>query len=64
MKNTKDFTDKLGLIKLKMLSGVLTYEEAKKEAEPIINEMNQIAKKIAKKFGRKHFEFTFSGLMR
>ena len=42
----------------------LTYDEAKKEAQPIIDEMNEKARAIAKKWGRKHTNFTFGALIR
>lgn len=59
-----DYRNKIELIKMKMLYGSLTYEEAKVEAQPIIDEMNQKAKEIAHRHRRKHKSFTFGTLMR
>ena len=47
-----------------MLRGELTYDEAKKEAQPIIDEMNKIGREIAAKYGKRHSNFTFAYLMR
>lgn len=51
-------------IKFKLQVGLLDYYEAKKEAEPIILEMNIKGKEIAKKFGQRFKPFTFAGLIR
>lgn len=51
-------------IKFKMLIGALTYDEAKEEMEPIIDEMNKKGAEIAKKHNQKFRPFTFSNLMR
>lgn len=51
-------------IKFKLQVGLLDYYEAKKQAEPIILEMNIKGKEIAKKFGQRFKPFTFAGLMR
>lgn len=59
-----DYRNKIELIKMKMLYSSLTYEEAKAEAQPIIDEMNKRAKEIAHRHRRKHKNFTFSTLMR
>lgn len=60
----QDYQNKLNLIKAKMMRGDLTYDEAKKEAQPIIDEMNKIGREIAAKYGRRHSNFTFAYLMR
>lgn len=59
-----DFIKAFTLIKIRMLKGGLTYENAKKEAEPLIEEMNAISAKIAKLYGRKPQKFNFSKLIR
>lgn len=51
-------------IKFKLQVGLLDYYEAKKQAEPIILEMNIKGKEIANKFGQRFKPFTFAGLMR
>lgn len=58
------YQDAISNIRRKLLSGVLTYDEAKKEAQPIIDEMNEKARAVAKKWGQRHRNFTFSELMR
>ena len=51
-------------IKYKMQIGVITYYQAKEEAQPIIDEMNIKGKEIAKKYGQRFKPFTFSSIMR
>ena len=60
----QEYKDLLDVIRRDMMNGVLTYEEAKEKAQPIIDEMNDLARGIAKKYGKKHQDFTFSKLMR
>ena len=60
----QEYKDLLDVIRRDMINGVLTYDEAKEKAQPIIDEMNEIARGIAKKYGKKHQDFTFSKLMR
>lgn len=59
-----DYRLKIETIKMKMLYGLSTYEEAKAEAQPIIDEMNKKAKEIAHRHHRTHKKFTFSQLTR
>ena len=51
-------------IKCNLFIGAITYDEAKKQAQPIIDEMNAKGLEIAKKHNRKFRPFTFTGLMR
>ena len=51
-------------IKISMLLGEITYDEARIKAEPLIKLVNEEAQKIAKKFGKTHRDFTFTQLMR
>ena len=60
----KDYRQELESIKYKLAIGVITYDEAKVVSKPIIDEMNQIAQKIAKQFGKKAHKFNFASLMR
>lgn len=60
----QEYKDLLDVIRRDMINGVLTYEEAKEKAQPIIDEMNDLARAVAKKYGKKHQDFTFSKLMR
>ena len=56
--------EKIFDIRGRLLIGAITYEQAKNEAMPIIQEMNIEAKEIAQKHGRKFSGFSFSSLMR
>jgi hypothetical protein len=58
------FRAKIKEIQAKLMTGVCTNEQAKKEAQPYIDEMNNKGKKIAAEHGRKHKDFTFGYLMR
>lgn len=51
-------------IKLELLTGKITYDEAKIKLQPIIIEMNKKGKEIAKKFNQKFKPFTFVQLIR
>lgn len=58
------FREQINEIRNEMLSGRLTYDEAKAKAQPIIDEINQKGREIAAKYGKKHHDFTFAYLMR
>lgn len=60
----QEYRNKINEIRNQMLSGAISYKEAQEKAQPIIDEMNEIGKKIATKYGKKHVNFTFSYLMR
>lgn len=47
-----------------MLKGIITYDQAEVEAQPIIEEMNRRGREIAKKYGRKFTGFKFSEVIR
>ena len=51
-------------INMKLLSGIINYEEAKILATPFINKLNEKCKVIAKKHGKRYVETTFSQQMR
>ena len=55
---------KLKTIKYRLQLGQLTYSEANEEAAPIIQYMNDVSIKTAKKFNAKPKLFNFSSLMR
>jgi len=55
---------KLDEIRSRMNRGLLSVVEAKAEAQPIIDQMNHTAERIAKEHGRKFKKFTFGYLMR
>ena len=60
----QDYRNALQDIRFRMLHGLISYDEAKAEAQPIIDEMNKKGFEIAKKYGRRFKGFTFSSLMR
>lgn len=59
-----DYTKIIQEIKFKLQIGSIDYYQAKKEADPIIAEMNKKGKEIAKRFGQKFRPFNFASLMR
>ncbi|ATN95029.1 hypothetical protein [Leptospira phage LE4] len=59
-----DLREKIAEIRIKYLSGEFTYEQAKKTAEPLIDQFNAKAKEIAKKHKRKPLKVSFVGMMR
>jgi len=56
--------EKIRDIRRRMLSGAISYEEAKAEATPVIDGLNLKAKEIAKKYGVRTGKLNFSQLMR
>ncbi len=56
--------DAIAQIKTKMVLGQLTREEAKREAKPIIDEMNERIIEIGKEYGVKPKLLSFISLMR
>lgn len=59
-----DYRGQIEAIRHAMNSGEISYDEARIKAQPIIDEMNVKARKVAEKFGKKHTNFTFNYLMR
>lgn len=45
-------------------SGAITYEQAKEQAQPKLDEMNAKGREIAKRFNKTFKPFTFTGVMR
>lgn len=56
--------DKLYGIRKQMLSGQITYDEAKEQAAPIIEAINTKAKEIAKRHGKRPQLVSFGAIMR
>jgi hypothetical protein len=54
----------LDIIRMKLLSGEIPYDEAKKEAAPHLEAVNEKAAEIARKHGKKPHKFTFSEMMK
>lgn len=51
-------------IRQRMLSGQITYAQAKQEAEPLINAINAKSAEIAKKHNMKASKLNFAAIMR
>lgn len=62
--NGQDLRDKITEIRNAMLSGLLSYDEAREKAQPIIDEMNKRGREIAAKYGKRFRGFSFASLMR
>lgn len=56
--------EQITAIRKDMLSGVITYEQAKAKAQPIIEDIYIAHKVIAKKYGKKASKLSFVALMR
>lgn len=56
--------DKLKELAYQMTIGILTYQEAHALAAPIVEEMNVVAKRIAKEFGVKYKKISFTHFTR
>lgn len=51
-------------IRRRMASGVISYDQAKKEAAPVIERINAKAKEIAKRHGKRPQTVSFAAIMR
>lgn len=51
-------------IKMWLHCGAITYEQAKKMAQPHLEAMNEKAKEIARRLGCKPKKFSFAAIMR
>lgn len=56
--------EKLYGIRKQMLSGQITYDEAKEQAAPVIKAINDKAKEIAKRHGKRPQLVSFGAIMR
>lgn len=56
--------EKLFDIRGRLLVGIISYDEAKAEAQPIIDDLNKKGQDIAKKHNKRFYGLTFSGIMR
>jgi hypothetical protein len=56
--------EKLDEIKIKYLSKEISYEEAKRQSKPLIDEFNEKAKQIAKKYNKRPKLIGFAGIFR
>lgn len=55
---------KIQTIRRRMVNGQISYIEAKQEAQPIIDDINEKAAEIAKKYGMRPSKVSFAALMR
>lgn len=51
-------------IRRRMLNGTITYQEAKEEAQPLIDAINAHSATIAKKYNQKPMKLSFAAIMR
>lgn len=56
--------DKAKEVVYRFKTGQITYDQCRAELQPIVDEMNEKAREIAKKFGKKHHNFNITSLMR
>lgn len=62
--NAIDNRQAIANIRRRMLGGVISYEQARAEAQPIIDGINAQAKIIAKRHGKKPQVLYFAAIMR
>jgi hypothetical protein len=60
LKNRQFFFDLRG----RLLAGIVSQEDAEREALPVIEKMNMQGKAIAKKHGKQFHPFSFAALVR
>jgi hypothetical protein len=60
----RDERKKLYEIKMKLLAGLISFDEAKTQAMPFIDSLNKKGRTIARKYNRRFVETTFSSQMR
>lgn len=51
-------------IRRRMLSGAITYDQAKAEAQPLIEAINAHSAAIAKKYNKRPTKLSFAAIMR
>lgn len=64
MNAVENHRDQIEFIRRKYLTGELSYEDAKKAIQPILDDLNKRCREIAKKYGKKHSPITFAYVMR
>lgn len=60
----KQNREKIEAIRGQLSHGFITYEQAKKQAEPIIASINDKAKELARKYNQRPRLVTFNEIMR
>lgn len=56
--------DQISEVKTRLIRKEISYDAARSEAQPILDEMNRRARLIATKYKRKHAPFSFEKMMR
>jgi hypothetical protein len=64
MQTAVDNQLKIADIRRRMLSHDITYEQAKAEAQPVIDHINAAAKRLAKKYNLPARKVSFAAMMR
>lgn len=64
MEEAKQNRQDIEEIKMALACGFISYEEAKVEAKPILDEINKKGREIAKKYGKNYYPITFTEVMR
>lgn len=64
MSNAIANQQKIQNIRCRMMSGEISYEQARREAEPVIANINSTAKRLAKKHNLRAKLLSFEELMR
>jgi hypothetical protein len=64
MSNATENQAKIQNIRCRMLNHDITYEQAKAEAQPIIDDINIAAKRLAKKYNLPAHKVNFAAMMR
>jgi hypothetical protein len=60
----QDLKNKIDEIRTALFRGALSYDDAKLQAQPVIDEMNRRGREIAQKYGKSFRPFSFATLMR
>lgn len=64
MQTAIDNQQKIAIIRRRMISGELSYDQAKIAAKPVIDDINAAAKRLAKKYNLPARKLGFEELMR
>jgi hypothetical protein len=64
MSNAVENQAKIQNIRRRMLCHDITYEQAKAEAQPVIDDINTAAKRLAKKYNLPARKVSFAAMMR
>jgi polyhydroxyalkanoate synthesis regulator phasin len=64
MQNAISNQEQMKAIRQAMLRGDITYEQARVQAQPIINQINAKSKEIAKKYNMSASKVSFAAMMR